>query len=198
MLYDAFMTRFGIRKKLKKLAQSLVGGDPSAEEPTRTMKPATEASAVARPASASAPSSVAKSPPAVPVSKTAPLAPTAPEAPPPVTDSPLPDDPGAGSTWVHLKRINPEDVEDGSIRRIEVFGSRMALAKVGEDFFALQGKCPHGPGQLGDGDLDGHLVTCPVHGLVFDVRDGTCSSDPDMLSPTVPVKVKGERVFVMV
>jgi nitrite reductase/ring-hydroxylating ferredoxin subunit len=81
---------------------------------------------------------------------------------------------------------------------MEVFGTRMALARVGEDFFALQGKCPHGPGQLGDGDLDGHLVTCPVHGLSFDVRDGTCSSDPDMVSPTIPVKVKGERVFVMV
>ena len=192
------MTRFGIRKKLKKLAQSLVGDNLSADEPVRTTKPAPTASAVPRPSPPASTPGAPKSPPAVPVSKSSPPAPPTPAPTPQVTDSPLPEDPGAGSTWVHLKRIKPEDVEDGSIRRVEVFGNRMAFARVGEEFFVLQGKCPHGPGQLGDGDLDGHLVTCPVHGLTFDVRDGTCNTDPDMIAQPVAVKLKGERVFVMV
>ena len=204
MLYHASMTRFGIRKKLKKMARTLVGGDGGDSEyspPSRDMASSPKPSPPRAAATDSAPrppaSSVGKAPPEVPVSKTAAPQSSKPSSAPAPSPPTPPEEPGAGTTWVQLKRVKPAEIEEGTIRRVEVFGSRMALARVGDDFFVVQGKCPHGPGQLGDGDLEGHLVTCPVHGLEFDVRDGACVSDPDMVSAPVAVKVKGERVFVM-
>jgi nitrite reductase/ring-hydroxylating ferredoxin subunit len=109
----------------------------------------------------------------------------------------MPDDPGAGSTWVQLKRVKVDEMADGTIIRVDVFGTRMALACVEGSFFAVEGKCPHGPGQLGDGDLDGHVVTCPVHGLEYDVRDGLCVTDSEFAVSSVPVRVKDNMVLVM-
>lgn len=205
MLYHASMTRFGIRKKLKKIARTLVGGDDggssdSSLRQSSSRTPPAPKTAPVRSESTAPPSgpvpSVAKEPPATPISKTAPPQ-GSPAGSGPVSSAPAQsEDPGAGTIWVQLKRVKPDELEEGTIRRIEVFGNRMALARVADDIFVLQGKCPHGPGQLGDGDLNGHLVTCPVHALEFDVRDGTCVSNPEMVSAPVAVKVKGERVFV--
>ncbi len=196
-MYHASMTRFGIRKKLKNLVHSALGGSSSPQESGVTeasLPPTPEPVEPAPPPVASPP----KASPALaskesdkPASKPSSVA-------PPAAEQKQPESPGVGTTWVQLKRVAPDEIEDGTIRRIEVFGNRMALARVGEELFALQGKCPHGPGQLGDGTLDGHLVTCPVHGLEFDVRDGVCVSDSEMISTTVDVKTKGERVFVKV
>lgn len=99
---------------------------------------------------------------------------------------------------MQLKRVKVDEMADGAIIRVDVFGNRMALACVDGSFFALEGKCPHGPGQLGDGALEGHVVTCPVHGLEFDVRDGSCVSDSEFVAPSVSVKVKDNKVLVMV
>ena len=208
MLYDASMTRFGIRKKLKRMARALAGGeaggsDDSGFKQSSSSTPTPPKTSSVRAESAGSLSdspgpSVSKAPPAGPLSNTAPPQ-SRPAVSPPVSAATDPsEEPGAGTTWEQLKRVKPGEVDEGTIRRIEVFGNRMALARVADDFFVVQGKCPHGPGQLGDGALKGHLVTCPVHGLEFDVRDGTCVSDPDMVSAPVAVKVKGERVFVMV
>jgi len=189
MLYHASMTRFGLRKKLKKLLQS-VTGEEAEPAPPYSPPPAAARAATPGPSTASEPE---PEPPAAPVAEPEPSVAASPPPPPPE-----PEDPGAGSLWVHLKRVNPDEIESGTIRRIDVFGQRMAVAFVDGKFHVLEGNCPHGPGQLGDGDLEGHVVTCPVHGLQFDVRDGGCVTDPDMVATPVSVKVKGDKVLVMV
>ncbi len=189
------MSRFGIRNKLKSLVKTVVGGERAATSadppPAPVARPEPSVATPVAPPAASKPTAGAASKPA---EASAPAS----APPPPTAAKSEPQDPGAGSTWVHIKRVKADEMADGTIRRIDVFGQRMALAFVDGTFYATQGSCPHGPGQLGDGDLAGHIVTCPVHGLEFDVRDGSCTSDPDMEAPSIDVRVKDNKVLVMV
>ena len=40
--------------------------------------------------------------------------------------------------------------------------------------FALDNSCPHQGAALAGGKLDGPLLSCPAHGLRFDIRTGQC------------------------
>jgi len=55
---------------------------------------------------------------------------------------------------------------------------------VGGKFCATDNVCPHRGGPLGEGTLDGSIVTCPWHGWRFDVNTGQ--------SPVIPT-AKVER-----
>lgn len=41
---------------------------------------------------------------------------------------------------------------------------------------ALAATCPHRGGPLADGLIDNDIVVCPLHGLTYDLRDGTETS----------------------
>lgn len=48
----------------------------------------------------------------------------------------------------------------------------VALVRVDGRLFGVDNLCPHRGGELGQGDLDGYHLFCPLHAWVFDVRDG--------------------------
>ena len=60
----------------------------------------------------------------------------------------------------------------GSARELVAEGRVIALFNVEGTFHALDGVCPHAGGPLGQGQLDGCIVTCPWHGWQFDVTTG--------------------------
>ncbi len=63
-------------------------------------------------------------------------------------------------------------------------------------YYALDGICPHAGGPLGEGTLDGHIVTCPWHGWQFDVASGRHCLNSALEHPTFPVTVVGDELFV--
>ena len=65
-----------------------------------------------------------------------------------------------------------DELASGAMTDIEVSGETLLLARVGETFFAAQGRCPHLHGHLAKGTLEGTIVTCPRHGSQFDLTDG--------------------------
>lgn len=48
----------------------------------------------------------------------------------------------------------------------------MALVRIGGQVYALDNHCPHRGGELGQGDVQGHHLYCPLHAWCFDVRSG--------------------------
>ena len=48
----------------------------------------------------------------------------------------------------------------------------------GETFQVLAGRCSHMSGPLSDGELSGDCVTCPWHGSVFRLSDGSVARGP--------------------
>jgi nitrite reductase (NADH) small subunit len=59
-------------------------------------------------------------------------------------------------------------------RSVMVDGRRLAVFRTPDGFRAIDHACPHAGGPLADGIVAGGCVTCPLHGLRFDLATGTC------------------------
>ncbi len=73
----------------------------------------------------------------------------------------------------YIEVITLKELPDGTMRRIEVAGEHILLARVGDEVFAVQSRCPHVGADLSRGRLEGTVVRCPLHGSRFDLSDGS-------------------------
>ena len=92
------------------------------------------------------------------------------------------------------------DVPDGEARRFDVDGHRIALARIGDDFYAIGDRCSHQNYSLADGWVwpDECALECPQHSSSFDLRTGK----PNCFPATQPVPVyeihlRGDDVSVV-
>jgi NADPH-dependent 2,4-dienoyl-CoA reductase/sulfur reductase-like enzyme/nitrite reductase/ring-hydroxylating ferredoxin subunit len=78
-----------------------------------------------------------------------------------------------------------------------VGGEPVLVAAVGEEIFALSGKCTHYGGPLGRGVVDGDKVRCPWHHACFSLRTGEALGAP-AFDPVAPWRVErsGETVII--
>jgi nitrite reductase/ring-hydroxylating ferredoxin subunit len=89
------------------------------------------------------------------------------------------------------------DLRPGEGKICEAGGRQIALFNVGGKFSAIENTCCHRGGPLGDGELDGNVVTCPWHGWQFDVTSGRCVAPNAQASvPSYPVTVEGDEVRI--
>jgi nitrite reductase (NADH) small subunit len=88
------------------------------------------------------------------------------------------------------------DIAPGQIREIQLDRITIAMANVGGQFHAVSNTCLHRGGPLGQGSLQGNLVTCPWHGWTFDVTSGKVSGSPSAGVDRYPVELRGEDVYV--
>ncbi len=88
------------------------------------------------------------------------------------------------------------DVPIGESRVIEAGDSTVALFNVDGRFFAIDNSCPHRGGPLGDGDLDGPVVTCPWHAWRWDVTTGANVNNPAVTLTCWPVVVEAGEIFL--
>jgi len=88
------------------------------------------------------------------------------------------------------------EIPEGSIKEVQVAGQAIALANVAGTVYAISNTCLHRGGPLGEGLLEGKLVTCPWHGWQFDVTTGQAVQNPNAGVACYTVEVRGEEVFV--
>lgn len=107
-----------------------------------------------------------------------------------------PDDTAAAPLVEHEGFVLVADAStlvDGQPQIAEVGDTEVALFRVGNQYYATSNICPHAAGPIGEGDLDGKLVTCPFHGWIFDVTDGRCvNMDGECLSTYAVKQVDGK------
>jgi len=89
------------------------------------------------------------------------------------------------------------DIAPGTAKCVEVNGKELALFNVDGAFYALDNTCPHRGGPLGEGELEGKVVTCPWHSWQFDVSNGESLID-DLKVGCYQAKVEGGDVLVAV
>src|SRR5215471_12509155 len=99
------------------------------------------------------------------------------------------------STWVAVAQVT--ELAPASTRVVQAAGRELALIRTPEGFFALDNACPHTGGPLGEGLVQGHTVTCPLHGWQFDCKTGTCLTETKQ-PPQRRYAVKVERGQVWV
>jgi len=89
------------------------------------------------------------------------------------------------------------DVQPGQGIVAEVNGKTLAVFNVDGAFHAIDNTCIHRGGPLGEGDLEGSVVTCPWHGWQYDVTTGACVANPAAKVERYEVKVEGTDVKVL-
>lgn len=72
-----------------------------------------------------------------------------------------------------------EEIAPGTARVVEAGGQSIALCRVEDgELYAIENRCTHDDGPLGEGELDGDRIECPRHGALFDVTTGRAVTLP--------------------
>jgi 3-phenylpropionate/trans-cinnamate dioxygenase ferredoxin subunit len=73
----------------------------------------------------------------------------------------------------------------------------VAIARGGDEFFAVQDECTHATVPLSEGEVEDCTVECWLHGSRFDLRTGKPTGLP-ATEPvaTFPVEVRDDGVYV--
>jgi 3-phenylpropionate/trans-cinnamate dioxygenase ferredoxin subunit len=111
----------------------------------------------------------------------------------------------------YVEVMKAGELQDGQMKSVKAGGQDILVAKAGGNFYATEGKCPHMGGNLVQGKLEGTVITCPLHGSQFELKDGHVirwTNWPGMVVAasklvrrpraikTFPVKVEGNKVLV--
>ena len=93
-----------------------------------------------------------------------------------------------------------DDLAPGSARRFDVDDHRIALVRIGDDFYALADRCSHADYSLSEGDVweDELEIECPKHGSTFSLTTGeACTLPATQPVPVYEIQVDGSDVFVV-
>jgi 3-phenylpropionate/trans-cinnamate dioxygenase ferredoxin subunit len=102
---------------------------------------------------------------------------------------------------VKVRLCGREDLAPGEARRFDVAGLRVALIRIGDDFYAIGDRCSHEDYSLADGEVwqEEREIECAKHGSTFDLRTGEpCSLPATRPVPVYELAVDDEGVSVVV
>lgn len=90
-----------------------------------------------------------------------------------------------------------QDIVEGEGLRCETPAEPVALFRVGDDIYCIDDTCSHAQASLSEGEQQGTIVTCPLHGGQFDLRSGRVARLP-AIAPvhTHPVKIVDGEILV--
>ena len=86
---------------------------------------------------------------------------------------------------------------EGRVTTVQAGHRSIALTRMHGSYGALDNRCPHQGGPLGEGSIEKGLLRCPWHGYDYDPSTG---KPPPQGSPTrrsrFPVEVRDDGVYV--
>jgi 3-phenylpropionate/trans-cinnamate dioxygenase ferredoxin component len=89
------------------------------------------------------------------------------------------------------------DVEPGAALAVSVDGVPVAIARDGDDWYAIYDECSHAAVPLSEAEVEGNEVECWLHGSRFDLRTGKPVNLPATEPVAIyPVTLVGEDVLV--
>jgi 3-phenylpropionate/trans-cinnamate dioxygenase ferredoxin subunit len=92
------------------------------------------------------------------------------------------------------------DVDPGTAKRFDVGSLRLAIVRIGDDFYAIGDRCCHQNVSLSEGDVlvDELEIECWKHGSTFSLTDGSPQSLPATKPvPVYDVEIDGDEVKVV-
>ena len=86
--------------------------------------------------------------------------------------------------------------QDGA-KLVRLGEREVALFRRNGKFYALDNRCPHQGGPLGEGHFDGDSVVCPWHHWDFHLETGKSRLGPDVCVRAYAVVVEGNDIFLL-
>lgn len=75
-------------------------------------------------------------------------------------------------------------------------GETILLLNVEGEFYAMENSCPHAGASMASGSCESHVLTCPAHGLKFNVKNGQCTASPQMMIPLYEVLIREGQLWL--
>ncbi|HMD86013.1 MAG TPA: Rieske (2Fe-2S) protein [Terriglobia bacterium] len=95
-----------------------------------------------------------------------------------------------------VKVASTSDLKPGTAMTVAVNGIDIALYNVGGKIYATNNTCLHQGGPLGEGILEGEIITCPWHMWEYNVCTGEKVGNNSIKLETYPVEVEGADIKV--
>ncbi len=90
-----------------------------------------------------------------------------------------------------------DDVPEGQVRVMACGEQSLAVSNVDGTLYAIDNRCTHDNGPLGEGRLQRGRVICPRHGAAFDAKTGKVLSLPAVRDVRAyDVAVDGDDVYI--
>jgi 3-phenylpropionate/trans-cinnamate dioxygenase ferredoxin subunit len=78
-------------------------------------------------------------------------------------------------SWIDA---GPANLGDGETRSLAVGRRMVAIARSGEEYFAIEDVCTHDGAELTGGEIEDAQIICPRHGARFCLRTGEALTPP--------------------
>lgn len=93
-------------------------------------------------------------------------------------------------------RVGADEEFGEKIKLVEIGKKKIAVARLKGELYAFNGLCPHAFGPMHRAEVDGTIVTCPLHAWRFDVKEGGREIHDYRPLHVYDVKVEAGVVFV--
>jgi len=97
-------------------------------------------------------------------------------------------------TW-HKVLDNKNELAEKRVMTVEAGHTQVCLTHFNDTFSALNNKCPHQGGPLGEGSIENGLLRCPWHGWDFNPCGGVSEDFEDGLE-SYQLKIEGAAIYV--
>ncbi len=77
-----------------------------------------------------------------------------------------------------MSELNFDSLVEGKPVAIDVNGTAVCVARVGDEVFAVADTCTHSDASLSEGEISGFKIECWLHGAEFDLRSGAALTPP--------------------
>ncbi len=100
-------------------------------------------------------------------------------------------------TKAHLRVAALDDIAVGTNRAYDIGGRSILIARTGHGVFALDNQCSHALQPLEGGKMKAVHIFCPLHGVRFDLRDGSPTGNiTRMKIKTWPLTIEDGAIFI--
>ena len=96
--------------------------------------------------------------------------------------------------WYKVAEI--DELPDGRVKTVHAGHRSLALTRVGDEYGALDNRCPHQGGPLGEGSIEKGMLRCPWHGYDYDPLTGTPPTGFSDAPPCFPLEIREDGVYV--
>ena len=96
-----------------------------------------------------------------------------------------------------MTELNFDSLIEGKPVAVDVNGTAVCVARVGDEVFAVADTCTHSDASLSEGEISGFKIECWLHGAEFDLRSGAALTPPAIQAlQSFKVKRNGNQLVI--